>query len=44
MKMFIIGTIFGIIVNTVGLAGLGKIIDTGVGKIQTISKDAAEVK
>jgi len=44
MKMFIFGVVFGIIVNTVGLAGLGRIIDAGLGKVQTISKEAAEVK
>lgn len=43
MKMFLLGTLFGIIVNTVGLTGLARMVDTGINKIQSVSKTAAEV-
>ena len=42
MKGFILGTIFGIIVCTVGFNGIARILDTGVAKVQDISKEAAK--
>jgi hypothetical protein len=42
MKGFVLGTIFGIIVCTVGFNGIARILDTGVTKVQEISKDAAK--
>ena len=42
MKLFIFGTIFGIVLNTVGFSGLAKLADVGVNKVQTVAKEAAE--
>jgi hypothetical protein len=42
MKGFIAGTIFGIVICTVGLTGIARILDTGVTKIQEVSKEAAK--
>jgi hypothetical protein len=41
MKTFIAGTIFGLVVATVGLSGIARIFDNGVAKVQEVSKDAA---
>jgi hypothetical protein len=42
MKGFIIGTVFGILVCTVGVSGIAKILDNGVAKVQEVSKEAAQ--
>lgn len=42
MKTFIIGTIFGILISTVGITGIAKIMDNGVSKVQEVSKEAAK--
>ena len=42
MKMFIAGTIFGLVIATVGFSGLARIVDNGVQKVQSISKEAAQ--
>jgi hypothetical protein len=42
MKGFILGTIFGIVICTVGLTGIAKILDSGVTRVQEISKEAAK--
>ena len=42
MKGFILGTIFGILVCTVGVSGIARILDNGVSKVQEVSKDAAK--
>jgi hypothetical protein len=42
MKTFILGTIFGIVLCTVGLSGLAKVFDNGVHKVQEVAKDAAQ--
>jgi hypothetical protein len=42
MKLFIAGTIFGLVLATVGLTGIAKMFDNGVTKIQSISKEAAQ--
>ena len=42
MKAFIAGTIFGLILATVGLSGMAKMFDNGVAKVQDISKEAAK--
>lgn len=42
MKGFILGTIFGIIVASVGFGGIARMLDTGVTKVQEISKEAAK--
>jgi hypothetical protein len=42
MKMFIIGTVFGLVVATVGFSGVARMLDNGVSKVQAISKEAAQ--
>ena len=42
MKGFVAGTIFGIVICTVGFSGIAKILDTGVNKVQEYSKEAAK--
>ena len=42
MKAFIAGTVFGIIICTVGLSGMFKMFDNGVAKVQEVSKEAAK--
>lgn len=42
MKTFIVGTIFGILVCTVGVSGIMRIFDNGVQKVQEVSKEAAK--
>lgn len=42
MKNFIFGTIFGIVIATVGFSGIAHIMDKGVQTIQTQSKELAQ--
>ena len=42
MKGFVFGTIFGIVICTVGFSGIARILDTGVTKVQEYSKEAAK--
>ena len=42
MKGFIVGTVFGILICTVGISGITRMLDNGIGKIQEISKEAAK--
>lgn len=42
MKMFIIGTVFGVMIVTVGFSGIARMFDNGIAKVQTISKEAAK--
>lgn len=42
IKSFIAGTIFGLVIATVGFSGIARIMDNGVSKVQTISKEAAQ--
>jgi hypothetical protein len=42
MKGFILGTIFGIVICTVGLTGIARMLDYGVVKVQEISREAAK--
>ena len=41
MKMFIIGTVFGLVLATVGFSGIARMLDRGVEKVQEVSKEAA---
>lgn len=41
MKMFVIGTIFGLVLATVGFSGIARMLDRGVEKVQEVSKEAA---
>ena len=42
MKGFILGTVFGIVICTVGLSGITRILDTSIAKVQEVSKEAAK--
>jgi hypothetical protein len=42
MKAFIFGTVFGLILATVGFSGIARIVDNGVVKVQEVSKEAAK--
>lgn len=42
MKGFILGTIFGIVICTVGFSGVAKMFDNGLARVQEISKEAAK--
>lgn len=42
MRAFVAGTIFGIIICTVGFSGIAKMFDNGVHKVQSVAKDAAQ--
>lgn len=42
MKTFIAGTIFGMIIATVGIGGMMRMLDNGVQKVQEVSKEAAK--
>ena len=37
MKNFLIGTVFGIIVATVGFSGIAKLLDNGVEKVKQVT-------
>jgi hypothetical protein len=42
MKAFVLGTVFGILICTVGLSGIARILDNGVARVQEVSKEAAK--
>ena len=42
MKAFVAGTVFGIVLCTVGLTGIAKIFDNGVNKVQQVTREAAQ--
>lgn len=42
MRNFILGTIFGIIVATVGFAGIAKLLDNGVEKVKQITTESVK--
>ena len=42
MRAFVLGTVFGILICTVGLSGIARILDNGVAKVQEVSKEAAK--
>jgi hypothetical protein len=42
MKGFIVGTIFGIAICTVGFSGMARMLDNGVNKVQEVTKEAAK--
>jgi hypothetical protein len=39
MKNFILGTIFGIVISTIGFSGIAKLLDNGVNKTKTIVQE-----
>ena len=42
MKAFILGTIFGLMLATVGFGGIAKILDHGVEAVKTQSQELAK--
>jgi capsular polysaccharide biosynthesis protein len=42
MRNFIMGTVFGIVVATVGFSGIAKILDNGVQKTKDIAVEGAK--
>ncbi len=42
MKLFFLGTVFGLILATVGFGGLAKMLDKGVDTIKTQSQELAK--
>jgi hypothetical protein len=42
MKAFVAGTVFGILICTVGVSGIARIFDNGVTKVQSVAKEAAK--
>lgn len=42
MKNFIIGTIFGIVVSTVGFTGIARMLDNGIEKTKEIATETAK--
>jgi hypothetical protein len=42
MKAFIAGTIFGLVLATVGFSGIARILDTVVDKVKSTSQELAK--
>jgi hypothetical protein len=42
MKAFIAGTVFGLVLATVGFAGIARIMDKGVDTVKTHSQELAK--
>jgi hypothetical protein len=42
MKSFILGTIFGLVLATVGFSGIAKILDRGIDTVKTHSEQLAK--
>lgn len=42
MRNFVFGTIFGIIIATVGFTGVARMLDNGVNKVKTQSQELAK--
>jgi hypothetical protein len=42
MKMFIAGTVFGVILATVGFSGIARMLDRGVDTIKSTSQDLSQ--
>lgn len=42
MKTFILGTVFGIVISTVGFSGIARMLDNGVEKTKTIAVESAK--
>jgi hypothetical protein len=42
MKGFILGTVFGLVLATVGFSGIAKIMDKGVDTVKTHSQEMAK--
>ena len=42
MKNFILGTIFGIVISTVGFSGIARMLDKGIEKTKDIATETAK--
>jgi hypothetical protein len=42
MKNFVIGTIFGLVLATVGFSGIAKMLDNGIDTVKTQSQEMAK--
>ena len=42
MKNFVAGTIFGIVICTIGFSGIARLFDNGVSKVQEVAKEASK--
>jgi hypothetical protein len=42
MRNFIVGTVFGLILATVGFSGIARMLDKGVDTVKTHSQDLAK--
>lgn len=42
MKSFIIGTVFGIVISTVGFTGIARMLDNGVERTKSIAIEQAK--
>ena len=42
MRNFILGTVFGIVIATVGFSGLARLLDRGVDTVKTQTQDLAK--
>lgn len=42
MKNFIFGTIFGIVISTVGFTGIARMLDNGIEKTKAIAVEGAK--
>lgn len=41
MKNFVVGTIFGIVIATIGFSGVARLLDGGVNKVKSIAHEQA---
>jgi hypothetical protein len=39
MKNFIVGTIFGIVIATIGFSGVARLLDSGVNKVKSVAAE-----
>jgi hypothetical protein len=42
MKNFLVGSVFGIIIATVGFSGIAKMLDNGVDKVKQVTVEQAK--
>jgi hypothetical protein len=42
MKMFIVGTVFGLVLATVGFSGIARMLDRGVDTIKSTSQELSQ--
>ncbi len=42
MKNFLIGTVFGIVIATVGFSGIARMLDNGVTKVKEVTVEQAK--